>query len=134
VDPAVETEVKKLLRDCGFEIVDVENNALADWARSANKLDGAHWPKSLQNADMVITGEAFSEFAARIGNLVSCLARAEINVISRKDGKIVLADRETTRAVDLAENIAGKKALEKAGRALGVRVLEHFAQPQPQQP
>lgn len=127
VDPAVETEVKKLLRDCGFEIVDVDQNALADWARGGNKFDANNWPKGLQNADYVITGEAFSEFAARIGNLVSCLARAEINVISRKDGKIVLADRETTRAVDLAENIAGKKALEKSGRAIAIRVLEHFA-------
>jgi curli biogenesis system outer membrane secretion channel CsgG len=127
VDPAVETEVKKLLRDCGFEIVDVDQNALADWARGGNKLDGSTWPKGLQNADYVVTGEAFSEFAARIGNLVSCLARAEVNVIRRQDGKVVLADRETTRAVDLAENIAGKKALEKSGRLVAIRVLEHFA-------
>jgi TolB-like protein len=128
VDPAVETEVKLLLKQCGFEIIDVNQNALADWARGMNKSDVNNWPKDLKDADIVITGEAFSEFAARIGNLVSCLARAEINVISRKDGKIVLADRATARAVDLAENIAGKKALEKAGRTLAIGVLEHVAQ------
>ena len=128
VDPAVETEIKLLLKECGFELVDVDQNALADWARNISKTDVNNWPKGLDNADYVITGEAFSEFAARIGNLVSCLARAEINVISRKDGKIVLAERITSRAVDLAENIAGKKALEKSGRAIGIRVLEHVAQ------
>ncbi|MBI4579982.1 MAG: hypothetical protein HY718_09790 [Planctomycetes bacterium] len=133
VDPAVETEIKKVLRECGFEVIDVDQNALADWARLMNKNDVNNWPKNLQNADVVITGEAFSEFAARIGNLVSCLARAEVNVIGRKDGKILVADRQTTRAVDLAENIAGKKALEKAGRLVAVRVLEHFAKTLPPQ-
>lgn len=131
VDPAVETEVKLMLRECGFEILDVPQNELADWARVIRKEDVQAWPRGLQNADLVITGEAFSEFAARIGNLVSCSARAEINVISRKDGKIVLAQRETTRAVDLSENIAGKKALEKSGRVLGVRLLEHFSKTLP---
>lgn len=126
VDPAVETEVKLMLRECGFEIMDVPQNDLADWARAIRKEDVQSWPRGLQDADLIITGEAFSEFAARIGNLVSCSARAEINMISRKDGKIVLAQRETTRAVDLSENIAGKKALEKAGRVMGVRLLEHF--------
>ncbi|NLE60139.1 MAG: hypothetical protein GX616_17455 [Planctomycetes bacterium] len=126
VDPAVETEVKLMLRECGFEIMDVPQNELADWARAIRKEDVQSWPRGLQDADLIITGEAFSEFAARIGNLVSCSARAEINMVNRKDGKIVLAQRETTRAVDLSENIAGKKALEKAGRVMGVRVLERF--------
>ena len=53
-------------------------------------------------------------------------ARAEINVISRSSGKIVMADRSTDRAVDPSENIAGKKALQKSGRVLGLRVLEYF--------
>jgi hypothetical protein len=133
VDPAVETEVKLLLRECGFEVMDVPQNELADWARAIRKEDVESWPRGLRDVDVVITGEAFSEFAARIGNLVSCSARAEVNLISRKDGKIILAQRETTRAVDLSENIAGKKALEKAGRVIGLRILEHFAgTPQPQ--
>lgn len=31
VDPAVETEVKLMLRECGFDIPDVPQNELADW-------------------------------------------------------------------------------------------------------
>ena len=134
LDPAVETEMKNLFRECGFEIADVERNALADWARTFSRDDVRAWPRGLQNVDLVVTGEAFSEFAARIGNLVSCLARAEINVISRKDGRILLAERETARAVDLAENIAGKKALEKAGRAMGIRILSRLAEEVEAQP
>jgi hypothetical protein len=137
VDPAVETEIKLLLRDCGFEVMDVPQNELAAWARLMDKNDVSAWPRGLAKVDVVVTGQAFSEFAARIGNLVSCSARAEVNVISRKDGKIVMADRATTRAVDLSENIAGKKALQKAGREVGVHILRHFADalaPQPALP
>ena len=132
VDPAVETEVKKLLRDCGIEVQDVKGNELADWVKKSKDGQIEAWPQTLEGVDLVITGEAFSEFAARIGNLYSCAARAEINVIGRTEGKIVLADRATARAVDLAENIAGKTALQKAGRLLGIRVLEHLAGSLPQ--
>ncbi|MCH8805791.1 MAG: hypothetical protein IH986_06860 [Planctomycetes bacterium] len=124
-DPAVETEFKLLLRECGFEIRDVPQNELVGFV-GAGKKDGFTWPRGLGGVDVVIVGKAYSEFAARIGNLISCTARAEINVISRSSGKIVMADRSTDRAVDLSENIAGKKALQKSGRVLGLRVLEYF--------
>jgi hypothetical protein len=51
--------------------------------------------------------------------------------VNRSTGKIVLADRVTTRAADLSENIAGKKALQSAGRAMGIRILEHFVETLP---
>jgi hypothetical protein len=126
-DPAVETEIKLLLRECGFTVKDVPQNELASFARTLGKDSPEGWPRSLAGVDVVIVGEGYSEFAARIGNLVSCAARAEINVIERTGGNIALADRTTERAIDLSENIAAKKALEKAGRVLGLRVLEKFA-------
>ena len=130
IDPAIETEIKLLLKQCGFTIKDIPQNDLADWANSdKERLDG--WPRSLNGVDLVVTGKGFSEYSARIGNLVSCAARAEINVISHKDGKIVFVDRITTRDVDLAENIAGKKALEKAGRAVGIHLLADLAKTLP---
>ncbi|MGD8453802.1 MAG: CsgG/HfaB family protein [Phycisphaerae bacterium] len=132
-DPAVETEIKLLLRECGFTVKDVPQNELADFARALRKNGPGSWPRTLAGVDCVIVGEGFSEFAARIGNLLSCAARVEINVIDRTSGRIVLADRTTERAVDLSENIAAKKALEKAGRVLGVRVLEHFQRSLPRE-
>lgn len=125
-DPAVETEIKRLLIECGFTIKDVRQNELADFARSIGKSDPAAWPRELAGVDVVVVGQAFSEFAARIGNLVSCAGRVEVNVIGRATGEIELAERTTERGVDLSENIAGKNALQKAGRVVGLRILEHF--------
>lgn len=124
-DPAVETELKHLLIECGFKVKDTAANELVDFARTADS--GSPWPRGLDGVDLVIVGEGLSEFAARIGNLVSCSARAEINVIARSDGRINMSERTTERGVDLSENIAAKKALEKAGRVLGYRVLEKLA-------
>jgi len=124
-DPAVETEIKRLLLECGFEVRDVGTNQLADATRVLE--DGGAWPRSLDGVDVVIIGEAFSEPGGRIGNLQCCVARAEINVIRRDSGKIERADRTRERGVDLAQQVAGKQALQAAGRTLGIRLLEHFA-------
>ena len=131
IDPAVETEIKKVLTDCGFTVQDVQENEVTDFSHGWTAKEVNSWPRSLEKVDMLVAGDAFSEFAARIGNIVSCSARAEINLVSRKDGKIVVADRITTRAADLSENIAGKKALQNAGRAMGIRLLQHFAETLP---
>jgi TolB-like protein len=122
VDPAVETEIKKTLGDCKFKLVDLGRNDLADWAKDMLKGGDKPWPAALQDADLIVVGEGFSEFAVRTGDLVTCTARAEINVIDRRTGKIILAGRHTTRAVDLAESTAGKTALQMAGRQLGIEV------------
>ena len=122
VDPAVETEVKKTLLACGYRVVDIGKNDLAGWARGMFKGKDKPWPAALKDADLIVVGEAFSQFALRTGELVTCAARAEINLIERHTGRIVLADRSTDRAVDLAEHIAGKTAIQKAGRRLGLTV------------
>lgn len=121
-DPAVETEIKRTLIACGVKVVDIGKNDLADWAKGMFKDKSKPWPPALVDADLVIVGEAFSEFALRTGELVTCAARAEINLIDRHTGRILLADRQTARAVDLAEVIAGKTALQIAGRRLAVAV------------
>ena len=128
VDPAVETEIKRTLIQCKFKVVDSGLNDLADWARDMMKGKPKPWPAALADADYVVIGEAFSEFAVRTGDLVTCTARAEINVISRKTGAIILADRHTTRAVDLAESTAGKTALQLAGRRLGLETCRKLAE------
>jgi hypothetical protein len=133
-DPAVETEIKKVLIDAGVTVVDVGRNDLAEWARGMMKEQTAPWPDALTDADTVIVGEAFSELAGHVEDLVSAAARAEVNMIDRQTGHIVLADRDTQRAVDLAEVNAGKTALQKAGRRLGVRILQHLVKTLPDAP
>jgi len=126
VDPAVETEIKRALIACGFKVVDTGRNALADWARGMLEGKKGPWPAALQDADVVVVGEAFSEFALRTGDLVTCTGRAEVNVIDRHTGEILLADRHTDRAVDLAEQTAGKTALQKAGHKLALAVARRL--------
>ncbi len=126
VDPPVETELKQALIAAGFAVQDVPQNDLAKFASQWQANDVNSWPRSLARVDLLITGESFSEFGARIGDLTSCSARAEINIIRRSDGRIIQADKATTRAADLSENIAAKGALEKAGKELAVRTLEFF--------
>lgn len=100
-DPAAETEIGLILGQAGFVLV-------ADPAA----------------ADYRITGEAFSETAMRRGNLVSCRARVEVKVLAKEGGRVALMDRQTTWAVDPAEHIAGKLALQRAGGELAERIAE----------
>ena len=103
IDPAAQTEMKLLLQQIGFEVVD---------------------PQATQRqADVEITGEAYSEYAGRHGNLFSCRARVEVRLIRTATGKLLLADRQAAVGVDIAEHTAGKSALESAALALMDRIV-----------
>ena len=101
VDPAAETEMSLILQQAGFEIVD---------------------QKSTRQAEVEITGEAFSAFALRRGNLVSCKARVELKVRSTAEGRILAVDRETSVAVDTTEQTSAKTALQNAAAELTSRI------------
>jgi len=109
IDPAVETELKMTLQELGAEVFDSGAGAKA--------------------ADVAISGEAFSEAAVRRGNLVSCRARVELKAVRRSDGKLLWTDRQTAVAVDLAEHIAAKSALENAARQLVERLAPNLTAP-----
>lgn len=108
VDPAVETEFKKSLLELGFEVID---------------------PQGTKAPDVVIKGEAFSETAARRGQLVSARARAEIQATRSRDNQVLAVDRETTSAVDTAPATAGKSALQDAGLILLERTVPKIVAP-----
>jgi TolB-like protein len=109
-DPAAETEVKNILIAAGFTVIDARGDAEMDKA----------------GVEVAVTGEALSELNGKIGNLVSCSGRVEIQATDRKTHQVLFSNRVTTRAVDLAENIAGKTALQKAGHDLAIKLLEKF--------
>lgn len=102
-DPAVATELTKICKDVGFEVI---------------APDG-----SVKQADVLIEGEGFSEFAMRHGNLVSVKARLEVKAIDRNTDKVIAADRQTAVVVDLTEQIAGKAALQEAAAQIAERML-----------
>ena len=103
LDPAAETEISFILQQLGFEIID---------PLATNR-----------PADVEVTGEAFSEFGLRKGNLVSSKARVEIKALARASGEVVLVDRESTVAVDLGAESAGKAALAKGAAKLTERLV-----------
>ena len=105
IDPAAETELGKLLQACGFKLVD---------------------DKSPEKADVEISGEAFSAFGMRKGNLISCKARVELKA-HRRAGELLVVDRQTSVGVDVAEQTAAKAALQNAATELAERVLPKLA-------
>jgi Curli production assembly/transport component CsgG len=107
IDPAAETELAFVLQKAGFTIVD---------------------DKSSAKPDLEITGDAFSAFGLRKGNLISCRSRIEIKVQQRETGKILTQDSQTSVAVDIAEQTAAKTALQNAADELAERLLPKLTQ------
>lgn len=108
IDPAVETELGRFANELGFALIDTKTGTQG-------------------SADVVITGEGFSEMAGRVNNLIAVKARVELKVTDRVSGQVLFVDRQTTVAIDLAENVAGKTALQEAGAQLAERALPKIA-------
>ncbi|OHB77581.1 MAG: hypothetical protein A2Z25_01030 [Planctomycetes bacterium RBG_16_55_9] len=117
-DPAAQTEIKKALKQTGFTVIEARKETLQEWAKDF----------SLAGVDVIITGEGFSEFGTRVGGLVSCAARLEVQATERESHKIITSERTTRRAVDLSETIAAKTALQAAARELAIKLIEKLAQ------
>lgn len=101
IDPAAQTEFEKVLMELGFKIFDPRGVASMPSLR--------------------IVGEAFSQPGARRGQLLSARARVEVRVESM-NGSVLVVDSETATAVDTAEAVAGKTALQEASLSLLERI------------
>ena len=109
IDPAAATELMWLCDALGFPVID---------SKEGDRSDAEVW----------ITGEAFSEFAARHGDLVSVRARVELKAVQRSSGQVLAADRQTTVRVDLSEQTAAKLALQEAAAEIALRLLPKIAE------
>jgi hypothetical protein len=105
IDPAAETELGLIFKECGFTLVD---------------------DKSPQKPDIEITGDAFSALGLRKGNLISCKARIELKA-QRRTGEILAVDRQTSVAVDITEQTAAKTSLQQAAAELAERLAPKIA-------
>jgi Curli production assembly/transport component CsgG len=103
VDPAAQTEMIMELQALGFTVIDA---------------DQTH-----KKADIIITGEAYSELGARHGNLVSSRGRIEVKVTRGTSQELIWSDRDTEVRVDIGNRTAGKEALEKAANQIVERLL-----------
>lgn len=110
-DPAAQTEVGRIAKGAGFDLIDPEEG---------NK----------GKADVLVTGEGFSEVAGRVGGLVSVRARVELKAVDRRTGRVLATDRQTVLVVDVSEQVAGKTALQNAAADLAERVLPKVVAPE----
>ncbi len=108
IDPAAETETMLFFNECGFEVIDPDEGEKSE-------------------ADLLIIGEGFSEFATRHGNLVSVKARLEVKAVDRLTARVMAIDRHVAVGADLTEQIAGKAALQEAAASIAVRMLPKLA-------
>jgi hypothetical protein len=129
-DPAGETEIIKNLLAAGFKIVDQQQVAKIRYndqvkaaingdTKSASQIGLEH------GAEIIIIGEAFSESAGRIvSGFESCRARVEARAIKTDTAEILAADGKFANGMDIAQFVAGKKALHNAGKELSVSLIE----------
>ncbi|HEY5752367.1 MAG TPA: CsgG/HfaB family protein [Chthoniobacterales bacterium] len=105
LDPAAQTEIENILQQLGFRVL----------------------AKPDPSEAYFIEGEAFSEPSVRRGDLIGCRSRIEIKITKPGSSDLVLADRENTSAVDVAEHVAGKRALESGALNLLDRIVPKLA-------
>lgn len=99
IDPAVETELKRILTETGFEVVNAE-----------------------PDAEVVIIGKGFSETTLRKAGLLCAKARVELSA-KTKEKSLLCADRQVSVGIDAAESLAGKQALQNAAVQLALRMI-----------
>lgn len=99
VDPAAETEFKKLLLALGFKVVEAPDLA-----------------------DFRITGEGLAENSGQFKEFFSSTARIEIH-LHAKDNHLIASDRQVETVAGPAVNIASKDALAQAALILAKRII-----------
>ena len=83
--------------------------------------------KLLEIADLLVLGQGISERASTRSGIVSCKARLELKVIDIQTGEVLLAKSTYGAGLDVAEHIAGKRALQAAGRQMAIDLIPELA-------
>lgn len=134
-DPAAETAITRAFLQQGFKVVDQKtvqqlrnDQVLQQVLRGRIDLARLHEIQKRTDADVLITGEAFSTPATptgRIGNsnLWACRARVEVKAILLSTGETIAADEAHAAGQDLSEELASKRSLNNAGETLAPRLI-----------
>ena len=83
--------------------------------------------KLLEIADVLVLGQGISERASNRSGIQSCKARLELKAIDIRTGEILLAKSTYGAGLDVAEHIAGKRALQAAGRQMALDLIPALA-------
>lgn len=131
-DPAAETAIVSELLKNKYRLMD---QSLASKIRYDDDIAAASHGDteaikrvfSRSKADILVTGEAISQWAENLNNMVSCRARVELKAIRRDTGEIISSIGEQQGGVDITEEMAAKTALERAGREASKQLLYDLA-------
>lgn len=83
--------------------------------------------KLLEIADVLVLGQGISERGTIRSGIVSCKARLELKAIDIKTGEVLLSKSTYGAGLDVAEHIAGKRALQAAGQKMAVDLIPELA-------
>ncbi|RKX52054.1 MAG: hypothetical protein DRP50_07920 [Thermotoga sp.] len=128
-DPAGETAIIHNLLEKGFYVVDqkqvkaIRYSSMVRLAAQGDK-EAAERLGAEFGADVIITGEAFSESGGELMGLQTARARVEARAIWAGTGEIIAADAVQKGSADLTAEIAGKKALKSAGDELAKYMMK----------
>lgn len=133
IDPAAETELVKKLIESGFKVIDSDyatmmKNDPANANTTFNDKKTLADYAAKKGAEVLLYGEAISEFGANLGEFEGCRARVELKAVNVKNSEIILADSAYAGATDLAEVVAGKKAIQEAAKKLSNSFLYQLAE------
>ena len=140
-DPAVETMLSKQLIDAGYKVVDQGRISDLRYSRVMDRiLQGGTVSKAEVirlgrrfGADILITGEAFSQLVTRqnvttdLGPVdeIRCRARVELRGIRMDTGEKIYADSiQKTGSADSTEELASKACLEQAAEDISAGLLD----------
>lgn len=137
-DPACETAIIRAFLSYGFNVVDqtqvkllrMTNPEILERARNGD-LTAIRMLHDRFAADILVLGEAYAEGTQVPGRLSIQAARsmAEVRVIEAATGRILAADRVHTGGIDIGScELAGKRALERAGVDLAPRLAREIVQ------
>jgi hypothetical protein len=140
-DPAVETMLSKQLIDAGYKVVDQGRISDLRYSRvmdrilqggPASKVEVIRLGRRF-GADVLITGEAFSQLVTRqnvttdLGPVdeIRCRARVELRGIRMDTGEKIYADSiQKTGSADSTEELASKACLEQAAEDISAGLLD----------
>lgn len=133
IDPAAQTELEKRLIKAGFKVfdsdfVDAARRKQETMLAKVRDLKSAAEYAAGRHAQILIYGEAISEQGTALGDFVACRARVEVKAINIATSEILLSESAYGSGTDLAETVAGKKAIQNATNTLADECLYPLAE------
>jgi hypothetical protein len=130
-DPAVETALIHDFLEAGLKVVDAKHSKElrernADLAHIAGNRKLADELRQTYGAEILVTGEAFSQRAGDVLGQPNCAARAEIKSYDLSSAELISANAAQGSQTDQTEELAAKAALGKMGSRLSQEIVDRL--------